>query len=230
MIVMLRKAGANWVEGPDRFFDRETEIEALAERVRDGTHTLLTAAQRRMGKTILVRELLRRLHVEGNFETVFVDLEDAADASDAVAAIGAIGAEAKSASRALCRIGTVFAYALQGVGKAIDALSVADVRVKLHSGVDAGNWRQKGDGVFAALAEGDRPGGVGDRQTADPCPPTSHAGGGEDGGGCVVELAAPERPDPPRPRHPSLTPPRYESWYCVDRSTHYGRARGYPCD
>ena len=38
----LRKAGANWVEG-DRFFDREAELEALAERVRDGIHTLLTA-------------------------------------------------------------------------------------------------------------------------------------------------------------------------------------------
>ena len=38
------------------FFDRETELEALQERVREGTHTLLTA-QRRMGKTSLVREL-----------------------------------------------------------------------------------------------------------------------------------------------------------------------------
>ena len=44
----LRKAGANWVDG-DRFFDRETELQALTERIRDGTHTLLTA-QRRMGK------------------------------------------------------------------------------------------------------------------------------------------------------------------------------------
>ena len=44
----LRKAGGNWVEG-DRFFDREAEIEALMERVEDGTHTLVTA-QRRMGK------------------------------------------------------------------------------------------------------------------------------------------------------------------------------------
>ena len=56
----LRKAGGNWVEG-DRFFDREVELEALEERVRDGAHTLLTA-QRRMGKTSLVRELLRRLN------------------------------------------------------------------------------------------------------------------------------------------------------------------------
>ena len=61
----LRKAGGNWVEG-DRFFDREAEIEALMERVEDGTHTLVTA-QRRMGKTSLVRELLRRLREDGNF-------------------------------------------------------------------------------------------------------------------------------------------------------------------
>ena len=34
----------------DRFFDRCVELGALSERVRDGTHTLLTA-QRRVGKT-----------------------------------------------------------------------------------------------------------------------------------------------------------------------------------
>ena len=54
--MVLEKAGANWVEG-DRFFNWEVELEALSERVRDGTHTLL-AGQRRMGKTSLVRELL----------------------------------------------------------------------------------------------------------------------------------------------------------------------------
>ena len=70
----LRKAGANWVEG-DRFYNRESELEALTERVGDGIHTLLTA-QRRIGKTSLVRELLRRLAHEGRFETIFVDLED----------------------------------------------------------------------------------------------------------------------------------------------------------
>ena len=32
----LRKAGGNWVAG-ERFFDREVEIEALIERVEDGT-------------------------------------------------------------------------------------------------------------------------------------------------------------------------------------------------
>ena len=68
----LKKAGSNWVDG-DRFFNRDGELGVLRSRVENGTHTLLTA-QRRMGKTSLVRELLRRLRVEGSFETVFVDL------------------------------------------------------------------------------------------------------------------------------------------------------------
>lgn len=84
---MLRKGGSNWVEG-DRFFDREVELEILTDRMRDGIHTLVTA-QRRMGKTSLVRELLRRLAEGGEFETVFVDLEAALDQADAIAEIAA---------------------------------------------------------------------------------------------------------------------------------------------
>ena len=41
-----------------------------------------------MGKTSLVRELLRRLKVEGRFETIFVDLEGASTPADAIAEIG----------------------------------------------------------------------------------------------------------------------------------------------
>ena len=84
----LRKAGGNWVAG-DQFFDRDIEIEALTERVEDGIHTLVTA-QRRMGKTSLVRELLRRLEERGDFEPVFVDLEDASSAADALVEIAAV--------------------------------------------------------------------------------------------------------------------------------------------
>lgn len=68
------RLSSNWVYG-DRFFNREAEIRALHQRVENGAHTLLTA-QRRMGKTSLVRELLRRLDAEGQFTTVFVGLEN----------------------------------------------------------------------------------------------------------------------------------------------------------
>ena len=149
---MLRKGGSNWVEG-DRFFDREIELEALDERVRDGTHTLLTA-QRRMGKTSLVRELLRRLAEGGEFETVFVDLEAAADPADAVAEMGV---RAKAVRGAFDRIKASFANVLKAAGGRIEELSLAELKVRLRAGIDAGNWPQKGDAIFTVLAESRRP-------------------------------------------------------------------------
>ena len=148
----LKKAGSNWVEG-ERFFDRDAELDVLTARVQNGTHTLLTA-QRRMGKTSLVRELLRRLAAEGRFETVFVDLEDVGTAADAVVEIGVQSRRIQGAWR---RIKSGFANTLREVGDRVDTLAVAEVRVKLREGIDAGSWRQKGDEVCAALAESERP-------------------------------------------------------------------------
>ena len=146
----LVKAGGNWVEG-DRFFDRDAEIEALAERVRDGTHTLLTA-QRRMGKTSLVRELLRRLADEGRFETIFVDLEGATDSADAIAEIGFRSRSAQGAWRQIKARFANFLPAETEISGPVPVFPDADLRVKFRAGVDTGNWRHKGDEVFAALA------------------------------------------------------------------------------
>ena len=148
----LRKAGSNWVDG-DRFFDRETELEALRERVEDGTHTLLTA-QRRMGKTSLVRELLRRLDEEGTFETVFVDLEAANGPEDAVAEIAV---QSKSVSGAWLAIKTAFANSLRGLGEHVDELSVSEAKIKLRAGMNPGDWRHKGDLIFQPLAATKKP-------------------------------------------------------------------------
>ena len=148
---MLRKGGSNWVDG-DRFFDREADLEALLERVRDGNHTLLTA-QRRMGKSSLVRELRRRLRESGEMDTVFVDLEAAMDPADAIAEIGI---QARPLDKAWDRIKGGFANFLQDAGDRLEELAVADIKVKLRAGIDAGNWQQRGDAVFAALASTDR--------------------------------------------------------------------------
>ena len=148
----LRKAGGNWVEG-DRFFNRDAETEALMERVGDGTHTLLTA-QRRMGKTSLVRELLRRLAEEGRFETIFVDLEAASDPADAIAAIGS---ESASAQGGRGWIESLIANLPLMEVEAGGRVPGTDLRMKIRAGIDAGNWRHKGDRLFAALAEGERP-------------------------------------------------------------------------
>ena len=152
MTMRLRKAGGNWVDD-DRFFDRGAELEALTERVRDGTHTLLTA-QRRMGKTSLVRELLRRLKDGGCFETIFVDLEGASTPADAIAEIGV---RSKSVQGVQHKLKSWLANTFQEVVDRVDTLSVSEVQVKLRAGIDAGNWQQKGDEVFAALAENDQP-------------------------------------------------------------------------
>ena len=149
---MLIKGGSNWVDG-DRFFDREADLKALEERVREGTHTLLTA-QRRMGKTSLVRELQRRLRETGEFETVFVDLEAAMDPADTIAEIGV---QARALDGAWDRIKGGFANFLQDAGERVEELAVADIKVKLRAGIDAGNWQQRGDAVLASLAWGDRP-------------------------------------------------------------------------
>ena len=148
----LRKAGGNWVAG-DRFFDREVEIEALIERVEDGNHTLVTA-QRRMGKTSLVREMLRRLEERGDFETMFVDLEDASTAADAVVEIAAASLHIRDI---VARVKDWFKKLSTATVDRVDELGVSELRVKLRAGVDVGRWRTQGDELLASLAKSEKP-------------------------------------------------------------------------
>ena len=148
----LRKAGGDWVAG-DQFFDRDIEIEALTERVEDGIHTLITA-QRRMGKTSLVRELLRRLDERGDYETVFVDLEDASSAADALVEIAAAS---KKTGSMWTRVGNWVARTSKAAGDRIDELGVSELKIKLRADIDAGRWQLQGDALFASLAKCDKP-------------------------------------------------------------------------
>ena len=145
------RMSSNWVDG-DRFFDRDEEIQMLKERVENGTHTLLTA-QRRMGKTSLVREFLRRLEREERFATVFVDLESAMDAADAIAEIAT---QARPLRTVRNRLRSWAGESLRGVRASVEELGVSELRVRLRSELDAGNWQRKGDQVFEALAANDR--------------------------------------------------------------------------
>ena len=145
----LLRMSSNWVDG-DRFFDRESELRLLRERVENGVHTLLTA-QRRMGKTSLVRELLRQLAAEGEFTTVFVDFEGAMDAADAVAEMAT---QARPLQSVRQRITSWLSHSVRGN---VEELGVSEFRVRLRAGLDAGNWQRIGDQVFEALASSDRP-------------------------------------------------------------------------
>ena len=145
----MKKNVGNWVTGDD-FFDREAELEALTERAKEGTHTLLTA-QRRMGKTSLVRELQRRLDGEDAFETIFVDLQEAHTPAHAIAEIAAQAGAAQGAWR---RVWRLFKRVLPREAEISGRLPGTELQVKLRAGVDAGNWQHKGDQLFRALAQG----------------------------------------------------------------------------
>ncbi len=142
----------------ERFFDRESELETLKERIHDGNHTLLTA-QRRIGKTSLVRELLRHLDEGDEYETLFVDLEGAENAGDAIAEIAF---EARTLEGVWPQIRSQFSNFLQGIGDRVDSVTLsashmADVKVQLRGGVASGNWRESGDKVFASLSQSEKP-------------------------------------------------------------------------
>ena len=81
---MKPSTGPRWVSGDD-FFDRETELQLLESRVRDGNHVLLTG-QRRMGKTSIAKELGRRLETQG-WVFLFTDVEGATSERDVIAGL-----------------------------------------------------------------------------------------------------------------------------------------------
>lgn len=148
----LEKTLGSPVEGK-KFFDREHEIALLSERVREGNHTLLVG-QRRMGKTSVVRELLRRLQATGEFATVFMDFEDAQSPAETVVEL----ATASMPIRGVWdRAKGAFANVATAAGRRIDEVGLYRLRVKLRDDIDSGNWRTKGDAVLAAFAEHAKP-------------------------------------------------------------------------
>ena len=145
---MLKKAGSNWVVG-DRFFDRESELEAFERRVRIGAHTLLTA-QSRMGKTSLVRELFHRLEHGREFVPVFVDLEAATSPEDAITELG-------FQCRSLDGIWGGVRRAFGVLADTIDEASLSSLRFKFRSNVTRANWSHTGDAVIAKITACERP-------------------------------------------------------------------------
>ena len=113
----------------------------------DGQHVLI-AAQRRTGKTSLVREALRRLNEQGDLTGVFVDVEGERDAADAIAEIGA-------SCKFLTNVGGWVTSALERFGPS--EIEFKELKIKLRADIDAGNWKSKGNDLFAALAEHDPP-------------------------------------------------------------------------
>ena len=102
-----------------------------------------------MGKTSLMRELLRRLAGTGEFHTVFVDLEGACDAADAISEMSGGLASVQSV---WMRIKSGFSRHVQEFGDRVEGVELHELKVKLRAEVDPGVWRTRGDDLFAAVA------------------------------------------------------------------------------
>lgn len=147
----MRSSTGRWVSGDD-FFDRESELRVLEERVRAGTHLLLTG-QRRMGKTSVLRELGRRLETEG-WVSLFIDVEGATSEKDVVAGL----AEAVRPIRGIWpRFAGPMARWAGEQFEQVGEIGAFSGRLKLRDGIGAGSWRRHGERLVGACAAHDKP-------------------------------------------------------------------------
>jgi uncharacterized protein len=139
----------NWVEG-HRFWGRETELRLFAERIDAGAHQLLIA-QRRMGKTSLMKETARRL--AGRYLGVFVDLQKCNSAPDAIVELSLAVHPYKSLWG---KLGTIFTGMADTFRKAVEGVDLGEVGIHLRPDL-AGEWQRKGDQLMGVLAGSDTP-------------------------------------------------------------------------
>jgi hypothetical protein len=142
----LKQAVGNVVTG-DRFWDREMEIESLTSKIDEGANILLVA-QRRIGKTSVLKELLEQLRER--YTCLFVDLQRARSSAQAIADLSL----AISGHRSLWeKTRQLFTNILEKVEK----VEAGELGVTLRAGLTSGNWMDKGDQIFRILARAEKP-------------------------------------------------------------------------
>lgn len=146
----LKQAYGNWVEG-DRFWDRESDTELLIKKLDEGAHILLVA-QRRMGKTSLMKEVKRQL--TGRYHCLFIDLQKASTAEDAIVEISLA---LKPYNSLWDKTKDLFSNALGRLAETVEGVNLGEVGIKLRAGLSSGNWAEKGDSLFSILAESELP-------------------------------------------------------------------------
>ena len=146
----LVQAHGNWVAG-DRFWNRTAEIELLTSYLEEGACVYLVA-QRRIGKTSLMRETSRRMG--DRFISLHVDLQDASSPLDFVAALSAATHPHKSLWG---KTKAVFGNVLGMAGGVIESLQIQEIQLKIREGLLQGNWETKGAQLLEVLAANEKP-------------------------------------------------------------------------
>ena len=150
MKTKLQLVNGQFVMG-DKFWGRDTEVSLLTRKIDEGAHILLTA-QRRMGKTSILKELQRRLEKE--YLCCYVDFQKSDGPEDAVVALSC---ELRSCEKLWKKVVHMFRNAGQAILNKLDEVSISEVTIKLRAAVTSGDWQQKGDQLFDILSEADKP-------------------------------------------------------------------------
>jgi hypothetical protein len=142
----LRLGVGNWVDG-ERFFNRDQELQLFTEMLLGGESVSLVA-QRRIGKTSLMRETARRLGDKA--VSLHVNLEKSHSPEDVVVELSLGAQKHEGVGRRAIAILTELVD--QTLGR-IESIKASVLSVTLRSNVNEENWQSKGDALFQMLAE-----------------------------------------------------------------------------
>jgi hypothetical protein len=146
----LEMAYGNWVSGA-KFWGREKDLELFLQRIDEAANQILSA-QRRMGKTSLMREAARRLG--DRYTSIFIDLEKCRTPADAIVELSVAARPHQSLWGS---VKGLFSNVLSSLTDNVDQVNVGELTIQLRAGLNAGNWSAKGDELFRVLARSSVP-------------------------------------------------------------------------
>jgi hypothetical protein len=137
--------------GEDRFWNRDAEIKLFIQYLDEGASMYLVA-QRRIGKTSLMREVARR--IGHRYTCLHVDLQDASSPLDFVAALSAATHPHKTL---WAKTREVFGNVVGLAADVVETLQIQEIQLKIREGLLQGNWESKGAQLLAGLAASEQP-------------------------------------------------------------------------
>ena len=146
----LENIVGNAVAG-DRFWGREAELEDFIKLLDRGSHILMVA-QRRMGKTSLMKEAARK--VERRYICLSLDLQKAKSPAEVIATLAV---ETRKHDSLWEKTKGIFANAIDSLKDVIDTIQVASLTVTFQEHLGESQWQEKGDRLLEVLANADRP-------------------------------------------------------------------------
>jgi hypothetical protein len=146
----LKMALGKVVIGQD-FWDREEDKALLINKLDEGAHVLLVA-QRRMGKTSLMAEVAESL--AERYVCLFVDLQKCQNSSDAIVELSL---RIKPYNSLWNKTKGVFGNVLTTVASSVESIQLGELGITLRSGLNQGNWADKGNQLLEILAGAEKP-------------------------------------------------------------------------